>query len=401
MLIQNFIPPALEQGLKPLSALNRDAISLSHPYSRMRLLLLEDMERYALSQSFQWIAQLSSQDERRDVALIARVDGRQRAALLSLQQKPPSPCHPLIDHAMLMQETASILAQTLPPCPLRSALEFSIPEYSDLLYRLSNALMLFYHANAQELLAGYTEIMPGRPAIACHRHPYDEIRKPSPSGTLDEDMPLLILLAAETGLMEGLMAAGRDASCPLEKALYLELSLICQQHITQYNSLLPNRSPLENLLLGQYTEGYLYDSFAQDETDETLSAFFSRERDHELSHIQKIAAMIGKANGERPLLPPYPKRLRLHANKGFIRDMLQQIGVTARREQYMPVGALAKGADFFRYQKKMCGAGESLPSHLIIEHMLKETGGDYRFEIAPHPIEALRDRTRDLTDIGR
>ena len=31
---------------------------------------------------------------------------------------------------------------------------------------------------AEDIVGRYTEIMPGRPTIAHHRHPYDSIKKP-------------------------------------------------------------------------------------------------------------------------------------------------------------------------------------------------------------------------------
>ena len=40
-------------------------------------------------------------------------------------------------------------------------------------------------------------------------------------------------------------------------------------------------------------------------------------------------------------------------------------------------------------------------SHTAMEAYIAEHGGDYRFETAPHPVEALRDRTADNTEVGR
>ena len=44
---------------------------------------------------------------------------------------------------------------------------------------------------------------------------------------------------------------------------------------------------------------------------------------------------------------------------------------------------------------------DALPSHRVVSALIDKTGYDYRYEIAEHPIEALRDRTRDHTAVGR
>jgi len=40
-------------------------------------------------------------------------------------------------------------------------------------------------------------------------------------------------------------------------------------------------------------------------------------------------------------------------------------------------------------------------SHAIIQRVIRRDGEDYRFEVAPNPVPALRDRRADNTEIGR
>ena len=44
---------------------------------------------------------------------------------------------------------------------------------------------------------------------------------------------------------------------------------------------------------------------------------------------------------------------------------------------------------------------EIVPSHIVIDTHIKGYGKDYRFEVAPNPIEQLRDRRCDNTKVGR
>ena len=58
----------------------------------------------------------------------------------------------------------------------KQALDFALLEDFDHLYRFSNLLMMDKGIDAKKLVGGYTEIMPGRPTIAEHRYPVDDLK---------------------------------------------------------------------------------------------------------------------------------------------------------------------------------------------------------------------------------
>ena len=111
--------------------------------------------------------------------------------------------------------------------------------------------------------------------------------------------------------------------------------------------------------------------------------------------------MIRLETGASPSIPSFPAPLALHSQKGYIRETLLNVGVTLRRGTAVPVGSLKKGADFFRYQKKFCPDPDLIPSHRVISKIIAKNGMDYRYELAPHPIELMRIRDHDHFDIGR
>ena len=111
--------------------------------------------------------------------------------------------------------------------------------------------------------------------------------------------------------------------------------------------------------------------------------------------------MIHLECGRQLAHPSFPSPLQLTPQKGYIRDMVKNLGVTLRRGKIIPVGSLKKGADFFRYQNKLCTACQAIPSHEIIMQVIREKGTDFRYEIAPHPVQLMQDRETDHTDIGR
>jgi len=65
------------------------------------------------------------------------------------------------------------------------------------------------------------------------------------------------------------------------------------------------------------------------------------------------------------------------------------------------VSELPPDSDFFAYQRTVNHDVEAVPSHRVICRAIDRNGQDYRFETAPNPIEALRDRRTDNTTVGR
>ena len=390
--------PSLEQGILPLDRV-APGISLpkEDPYAQARALLLGAMESYSAALSHQAAPEIALQDIRRDLALLRRADTRQAASLAALAEGKESPGGQALRYAMLSLETAAGLAQPMKAGGVRQALDFIIPEYLDELYRLANLVALTEGISAHQVLAGHVEIMPGRPLIACHRHPYDEVRVPLPPHQGLTAAAPLIMAAVEEAKKSFYLAAVRGADAP-SRDLYLELSLLSEQHQTHFASLLPGGPALERVFWCQWAEGYLYASCAAEEENPALRQFYRRERDIEISHIRKLSDLLGP---ESPAIPDFPPPLHLGHSKGYVRDTLQQAGVTALRERYVPVGTLPPGADYFRYQKRVCPREEAVPSHRIVEMLMEKTGEDYRFEIAPHPVQALRNRKADDTRVGR
>ena len=74
---------------------------------------------------------------------------------------------------------------------------------------------------------------------------------------------------------------------------------------------------------------------------------------------------------------------------------------SALREDWTNVNDLSPNADFFKYQGIVNTDVDDVESHAIIERVIQRDSMDYRFETAPNPVPALRDRTADNTDVGR
>ena len=394
-------PPALEQGLYPLHKL-QDPLPLPEdvPYPLLQVFLSAALEQAGTGLALAALTEAPDRELRQALSLISRVEARQAASLAHLPASAQEMASQAVFRGFLSLEATAALAQRMGPGPVREALCFLLPEYLDELYRLSNALMLLSGAPARLLLQGYGEIMPGRPLIACHRHPFDGVR--SPQADLPKEMALTALAAAEAAKGRFYLTAVSLKGMGEAEDLLEELALLSQDHETQLLSLLPRRGALARLYLLLATEKWLYDSWAQAcPPEDPAIAFFQRERDHEEAALRRLREEAARLGTPLPELPALGPLWSLGPNKGFVRETLESVGQTLCRGRETPVGQLPRNADFFRYQKRVCPDPETEPGHRIAARMIALSGSDYRYEIAPHPVEALRNRTRDETRLGR
>ncbi|MDU7538259.1 MAG: hypothetical protein E7K67_14860, partial [Peptostreptococcaceae bacterium] len=88
-------------------------------------------------------------------------------------------------------------------------------------------------------------------------------------------------------------------------------------------------------------------------------------------------------------------------NIEYVREVLKSVRLTAQKEDYTEVDNLPDDYEFFKYQDCVNKNVESVMSHHVIHRYLDDHKQDYRFEVEPHPIEALQDRTCDNTKLGR
>ena len=344
---------------------------------------------------------LSGDALRRDVSLLSRVEARQAASLSARLADQETPEASAFFHTLLSLELSAALAQRMPDCPLRRSLDFFLPEYLDEVYRMANLLYLYGMESPQTLACCCAEIMPGRPLAACHRHPADCVSAFSSSPDPWQEMALYLATAAEKEKNAFLLFASQSAAHPLSRELFTELYMLSHQRMTRYLSLQSPRHPLRHLLSCQLAEAFAYQSCASLPECRSMQDRLLEEAAQESAHLQKLKDHVAKETGAENPLPPLPPVLRMGPSKGYVRDTLQSIGVTARRNDFVPVGTLKGGADFFRYQKRICPPGDTLPSQRVIQAVIEKFGVDYRFEIAPHPVEILRLRTCDHSDLGR
>jgi len=379
------------------------------PYTRTRVILMNGTEFENVWFTHQYNRHTDNNELRRQLALLRRSEQQQQKRLCHLKPPEETVLEHTIGYEQLAVDLTAHLAKRVSDAGLKNALDFALLEDFDHLYRYADLLDMESGVKAEKLVGHYTEIMPGRPTIAHHRHPFDSVRyaieKPCPP--VFDVLAANIITAAEQQTMNYYMNIAATYPDPCGKKLYQEIGMIEEQHVTHYGSLLnPCMTWLENLLWHQYAECFLYYSCHALETDASIRDEWAFMLEQELVHLHMAAEMLRKYEGKewQQVIPngEFPAPLRLESNIPYVRGVLQNtVHNTALRENYVSACTLPENADFFVYQNTVNKNTQDVLSHRVIENYIAKYGKDYRFEIAENPIPELRDRERDNTAVGR
>lgn len=403
-------PIQIEDGLMDWETMYPKAYSKHDidPYTKIRIILMNGIEVEAAIFSHQFHRNCTNNDLRRELALLRRIEQQQQKHVNWLKPVDETQIETTIGYEHVAVDLTAWLAQNEPDPYVKESLDFALLEDFDHLYRFSNLLNLDQNIPSENLVKKYVEITPGRPTIAEHRHPIDTVRKYINFKTADirSKLNILIITSGEQQTMNFYMNLGNTYANDLGRLLYMEIAMIEEEHVSQYGSLLdPNSTWLENLLLHEYMECYLYYSFYQDELDKNIKSIWEMHLHQEIAHLHKAAQLLAKYENKQweQFIPgPFPKLLQFHDTRDYVRQILaEQIELTADKETLKNVHDLPDNHTFFRYQEKVNHDVDSVPSHAVINRHIEMNGEDYRAEVKPNAVEDLRNRQIDNTRIAR
>ena len=384
---------------------NKNEVS---PYTKTRCILMNGTEFEAVWCKHHFNRTYPDDEARRAVTLLRRSEAQQQKRISLLKPSDESILETTIGYEQLAVDLTAALAKRSVNDKLKGALDFALLEDFDHLYRYANLLESDMGIHAERLVGAYTEITPGRPTIAHHRHPYDNVRPSVGKGAdLLTKMDVGIITAAEQQTMNYYMNIANFYENMPGREIYAEIGMVEEDHVSHYGSLMDTAAtPFENLLLHEYTECYLYYSMIKDESDGYIKGIYEEMLDVELAHLHFANELIKKyekrdyteviGTGE------FPELLRLHENKDYVREVLKNtVTNTALKEGYEDICRLPSDADFFKYQKKVNDIPEEERGHTVIVDHIERFGEDYRFEEKENPIPELRSRKEDNFDVGR
>ncbi|MDR0958260.1 MAG: hypothetical protein LBM16_03525 [Clostridiales bacterium] len=378
------------------------------PYTKIRIILMNGIETEATFFGHQFHRNCTNNDLRRELAMLRRIEQLQQKHINWLKPIDESQIETTIGYEHVAVDLTAWLAQNEPDQNVKQALDFALLEDFDHLYRFSNLLDLDKNIPAQMLTKSYVDITPGRPTIAEHRPPCDTVRYHIDAKTADIRTKLnsLIITAGEQQTMNFYNNLGNTYDNDYGRKLFLEIAMIEEEHVTQYGSLLdPNCSWLENLLIHEYMECYLYYSFYQDELDANIKSVWELHLNQELAHLHKAAELLAKYENkqwEQFVPATFPELLQFHDTRDYVRQVLgSQIELAACKETLKNVNELPDDHGYFAYQDKVNHSVKDVETHVIIESHIEQKGHDYRDESKPNPVSSLTDRKKDNTEIAR
>ena len=400
-LDKNFIP------LKKMypKSYNKETTS---PYTKTRVILMNGTEFESNWFMHQFARDCDIPEILCALATVRRQEQQQQKRISCLKPLNESILETTIGYEQLAVDLTACLARNEKDENNIKALNFALLEDFDHLYRYANLLKMDKGIDADTLVGKMTEIMPGRPTVAEHRYPADDL-KPHMNGETAELYTKLVastITAAEQQTMNYYMNIAQWYKNDLGRKLYAEIAMIEEAHVTQYESLKdPNMTWLEQWVMHEYCECWLYYSAMEDESDEQIKKIWAEHFKMEVCHLKLAAKLLEKyehtpyqkcvGEGE------FPRLLKLGGNKEYIRRVLANtVTLTAEDMDYADIKNISEGHRFFEYQNAI-GDPESNASHLVIQKAIERMGKDYRYQDGEHPVKELRDRTCDNIKLAR
>ena len=334
-----------ELAQKPISKLDDDA------FSRVRVILMNGVELDALR--LQQVLLRMLREGREDIACLMRVEQHQATAINWMLSADHSPLEATIAYEQVAIEVTASVAQLEPDPIMAQGYRFGLLEDFDHLYRYAALMDRLEGKDANNILQGYTDVVPGRATMAHHRSPENDLMQPYPAdAALATRLHALTLVGGEYQTHDYYMTVGPQFTDPVARLLYAEIASVEAQHITHYGSMLdPGETPLEKLLLQQAAEVWNYQACAQQESDRRLRALWERFLDHELGHLQVALRLFKDVERRDPAeilgdgtLPP---GIVFKSQREFVRRVLaaevglRKDGTRFVEDEHEAVGSLA------------------------------------------------------------
>jgi hypothetical protein len=305
----------------PISKLDDDA------FTRVRIILMNGIEVEAIRFSHACARMNSALQQA--LARVRRVEHHQQTMVNWLLPPDQSPLETTIGYEQTAIEVTAAVAQTEPDPYLAQAYRFGMLEDFDHMYRYAALLDRLEGKDANALVQGYSDIVPGRPTAVEHRHPDDDRVRPYDrrQATAITKLNALTIMAGEHQTHDYYMNVGPVFADPVARMLYAEIASIEEQHVTLYESIIdPDESWLEKWLLHEACEVYNYYSCVESEANPRVKQIWERMLDYELGHLRLVADLFEnheKRDAAEVLPERLPEPIRYESHRAFVRDVLR------------------------------------------------------------------------------
>lgn len=324
-----------EMVQKPISKLDDDA------FTRVRIILMNGIETEALR--FSHACARMNRELQIPLAKVRRIEQHQQTLVNWLIGPDHSPLETTIAYEQVAIEVTAAVAQREPDPYLAQVYRFGMLEDFDHLYRYAALLDRMEGKDANNILQTYTDIQMGRPTIAEHRTPEDDVRNPynKISAVPLSKLHALTIMSGEHQTRDYYANIGPQFTDPVARQLYAEISSIEEQHVTQYESIIdPTESWLEKWLLHEANEAYNYFGCIRQESNTRIKAIWERMLDYELGQLQFVIEVFKQYERRDPaeVLPQtLPDPIPFASQREFVRStLLQEVDLRANGTQIVP-----------------------------------------------------------------
>jgi hypothetical protein len=346
-------------------------------WTRVRIILMNGVESEA--NRFSHAAARLYGRLQPSLAVVRRVEQHQQTLVNWLLPADQTPLETTIGYEQVAIEVTAALALEEPDDYLAAMYRFGLLEDFDHLYRFSALMDRLEGKDANSILQGYTDILPGRPTSVEHRHPLDDLRHPYDHrrAELLTKLHALTLVCAENQTHDYYMTIGPQFADPTARQLYAEIASIEEQHVTHYESLIdPRESILEKWLLHEATEAYNYWSCVESETDPRIRAIWEQMLDYELGHVQLVARLFEhyeRRDAQEVLSGAIRAPISYEPHREFVRETLRrEVGLSAAGPNLVP---RSEEPERTRQYRARLNAKEQ-PSNLVAGDWSWQPGGE-------------------------
>ena len=349
-----------ELASRPISKLDDDA------FTRVRVILMNGLEQDALR--LKHFGARFNKSLQLPLAQVRRVEHHQMTAINWLLSSDHSPLETTVAYEQVAIEVTAAVAQNEPDPYQAQTYRYGLLEDFDHLYRYSAMLDRLEGKDANNILQGYTDIIPGRPTSEHHRAPESDLRDNynKDDAALITKIHAAMITAAEYQTHDYYMNIGPLFADPVARQLYAEIASVEEQHVTQYGSLMdPDESFMEKWLIHEAMEVYAYHSCVEQEDNSRVKAMWERFLDYELGQLNLACDLFKQIERRDPaeiLGGSVPKMIEFKSQREFVRKVVaEEVNMRTSGTQY--VSKAEESPLSLDYRKQM--NAEGVPANIV------------------------------------
>ncbi len=266
-------------------------------YTRARQILMNGIEIESWNFKHNLLRMTIEPDIKKLTAATRHVETAQQITINWMTPFNQSVLDTTLGYEQVAVDLTAWLAQNEPDSYVKETYDFGLLEDFDHLYRYSQFAYLIEGTDPNDILHCQTDVTFARPTQYHHNDNKIRIRKGYDKNTSSPQTKanILTLLSGEQQTHNfyaehGFMYGGEDL-----RKLYAEICDVEEEHVTMYETLIdPTETPLEKLLLREFSEVCCYHNCFKDETDPKIKLVWEEFLAMEIEHLQIAAKLLQK-----------------------------------------------------------------------------------------------------------